>query len=150
MIFYREIRECLKLDPEHKDCFPFYKKLKKIAKLIEEAERAQESGDSENCVDKANKVLKLETSVENVRFTAFQLLCKCYTSTIEVDLAIKNCGAAVDLQKNVDTLCDRAEAYLAADQFDDGKKCNSFLKLQIFTCFESNLFNFGNILELLF
>ena len=21
----REIRECLKLDPDHKDCFPFYK-----------------------------------------------------------------------------------------------------------------------------
>ena len=26
MIFFsREIRECLKLDPDHKECFPFYK-----------------------------------------------------------------------------------------------------------------------------
>ena len=23
--FFREIRECLKLDPDHKECFPFYK-----------------------------------------------------------------------------------------------------------------------------
>lgn len=22
---FREIRECLKLDPDHKECFPFYK-----------------------------------------------------------------------------------------------------------------------------
>merc|ERR1719361_1262152 len=28
-----EIRECLKLDPEHKDCYPFYKTLKKVAKF---------------------------------------------------------------------------------------------------------------------
>lgn len=26
----KSIRECLKLDPEHKRCFPFYKKIKKV------------------------------------------------------------------------------------------------------------------------
>lgn len=26
----KSIRECLKLDPEHKNCFPFYKKIKKV------------------------------------------------------------------------------------------------------------------------
>lgn len=25
IFFFREIRECLKLDPDHKECFPFYK-----------------------------------------------------------------------------------------------------------------------------
>ena len=28
-----EIRECLKLDPEHKDCYPLYKKLKKVVNI---------------------------------------------------------------------------------------------------------------------
>jgi DnaJ family protein C protein 3 len=40
-----EIRECLKLDPEHKDCYPFYKKLKKVAKFISAAQEAQNSQD---------------------------------------------------------------------------------------------------------
>merc|ERR1711971_1477859 len=30
----QQVRECLKLDPEHKDCYPFYKKVKKVAKFI--------------------------------------------------------------------------------------------------------------------
>jgi DnaJ family protein C protein 3 len=34
----KSIRECLKLDPEHKDCFPFYKKIKKVEKFLTEAE----------------------------------------------------------------------------------------------------------------
>ncbi|KAJ1357317.1 hypothetical protein KIN20_015443, partial [Parelaphostrongylus tenuis] len=28
-----QIRECLKLNPDHKECFPFYKKIKKLAKM---------------------------------------------------------------------------------------------------------------------
>jgi DnaJ family protein C protein 3 len=30
----REIRECLRLDPDHKTCFPFYKKVKKLDKQL--------------------------------------------------------------------------------------------------------------------
>lgn len=30
----KSIRECLKLDPDHKECFPFYKKVKKIEKFL--------------------------------------------------------------------------------------------------------------------
>ncbi len=29
-----EVRECLRLDPEHKECYPFYKKIKKVAKFV--------------------------------------------------------------------------------------------------------------------
>jgi len=33
-----EVRECLRLDPEHKHCYPLYKKLKKVAKFLTEAQ----------------------------------------------------------------------------------------------------------------
>lgn len=117
----REIRECLKLDPEHSDCFPFYKKLKKVAKFLEDAENASESNDLEGCVDKANRVLKLEPAIDNVRVSALRLLCKCHTASSESELAIKNCKAVVEIQRDPETLCDRAEAYLTEDQFDDGE-----------------------------
>ena len=35
-----EIRECLKLDPDHKDCHPLYKSLKKVAKHVGKAQEA--------------------------------------------------------------------------------------------------------------
>ena len=61
----QQIRECLKLDPEHKDCYPFYKKVKKVVKFLTSAQEAQTSQDWEECVTAANKVLKNEPKVSN-------------------------------------------------------------------------------------
>jgi DnaJ family protein C protein 3 len=57
----KEIRECLKLDPEHKYCFPLYKKLKKLDKLITDAERSGQNQDYGECVDDIKKVRYLIT-----------------------------------------------------------------------------------------
>ena len=61
----QQIRECLKLDPEHKDCYPFYKKVKKVVKFLTSAQEAQTSQDWEECVTAANKVLKNEPKVSD-------------------------------------------------------------------------------------
>lgn len=53
---YREIRECLRLDPEHKDCFPHYKLVKKVDKLIGDAQEDVNNKDYQACIDSANKV----------------------------------------------------------------------------------------------
>lgn len=53
---FREIRECLKLDPEHKDCFPHYKKVKKVEKQLNDAQEALQANNYKRCVDMANKV----------------------------------------------------------------------------------------------
>ena len=58
-----EIRECLKLDPEHKDCYPMYKKVKKVAKFLVGAKEAREGEDWESCVSNAQKALKNEPKV---------------------------------------------------------------------------------------
>lgn len=54
--FSREIRECLKLDPEHKDCFPHYKRVKKVDKLIVDCHVAIEERRFEDCIESAIKV----------------------------------------------------------------------------------------------
>lgn len=118
---FREIRECLKLDPEHKQCFPHYKKVKKIAKFITDAEAASESKDYESCIESSNKVLKNEPNNQNVRFLATQLLCRCYLGHGDATLAIESCGEALDIQRDSSLFCDRADAYIAAEQYDDGR-----------------------------
>lgn len=54
----REIRECLKLDPEHKHCFPLYKKLKKLDKLMQDANAEGEKEEFAECVTDIKKVIQ--------------------------------------------------------------------------------------------
>lgn len=117
---FREIRECLKLDPDHSKCFAFYKKVKKIAKLLGDAQSSEDARDYDRCIESAQTVLKLEPNVANVRFIVHQLLCKCYTGNSEPSQAIKNCQEALKIRKEPGVYCDSAEAYLAAEMFDDG------------------------------
>ena len=51
-----EVRECLRLDPDHKDCFTLYKKLKKVAKFVVAAREARNSEEWDDCKDAAKKV----------------------------------------------------------------------------------------------
>ena len=51
-----EVRECLRLDPDHKDCFTLYKKLKKVAKFVVAAREARNSEDWDECKEAAQKV----------------------------------------------------------------------------------------------
>lgn len=61
----------MKLDPEHKDCHPLYKKAKKVTKFILSAKEASQEQSWEECIDSANKVLKNEPTIENIRFHAY-------------------------------------------------------------------------------
>nr|XP_031830911.1 dnaJ homolog subfamily C member 3 [Nomia melanderi] len=115
----KEIRECLKLDPEHSKCFSFYKKVKKIAQLLANAENSEEAKNYDKCIVSAQSVLKLEPNIGNVRFLAQHLLCKCYTGDLQPGEAIKNCKEALKIRKEPGVYCDSAEAYLASEMFDD-------------------------------
>ncbi|XP_029661744.1 dnaJ homolog subfamily C member 3 [Formica exsecta] len=115
----KEIRECLKLDPDHKECFPFYKKIRKIYKLLEDARTAlEDTKDYDACINSAERVLKQELN-ENVQFTVYHYLCKCYTGISDATHAINNCQKALQIRREPDVICDSAEAYLAGEMFDD-------------------------------
>lgn len=92
-----------------------------MAKLLTDSNEYENERDYASCIDSAQSVLKLEPQVANVRFIAHQHLCKCYTGNSEPSQAIKNCHEALKIRKEAAVYCDRAEAYLAAEMFDDGK-----------------------------
>ena len=70
------IRECLKLDPEHKDCYPFYKKVKKVAKFLIAAQEAQNNQDWQECIDASQKILKNEPKVSKLNKKYFNFATK--------------------------------------------------------------------------
>nr|CAH7761669.1 unnamed protein product [Callosobruchus chinensis] len=115
----KSIRECLKLDPEHKDCFPFYKKIKKVEKFIVDAEQALEVKDYAECVESANKILKNEKEVGNIIYEAKRLLCSCYSNDEQTSEAIAACSDALKFNEDPNVYCDRAEAYLQSELYDD-------------------------------
>jgi len=117
-----EIRECLKLDPDHKDCLPLYKKAKKVAKFLTSAKEASQEQSWDECKDMANKVLKNEPTIENIRFHAYDRLCHCELKSGETGEARKACSEAIRINDEPRLYCDRAEAYLAEDMFIEAVK----------------------------
>lgn len=115
----KEIRECLKLDPEHKLCFPFYKKLKKVDKLLLDCEEQSQARNYLGCVESANKVLRVEDQVTLVVFEARRWLCSCYAKEEQYTEALTACAGALELQRDARVLCDRGDALLGLDMFDD-------------------------------
>lgn len=115
----KEIRECLKLDPEHKDCFPFYKKLRKVEKSLSNAETAKEEKRFADCITSAESVLNQEKEEDMVIFEANRLLCGCLSQNEEYTKAISKCNQALNVMKVAQILCDRADAYIGAEMYDD-------------------------------
>ncbi len=72
-----QVRECLKLNPDHKLCFPHYKKVKKMAKMREQLTEMAEHKQWMECLEKAEQILKAEPAVENLRLDVMRYTCKC-------------------------------------------------------------------------
>lgn len=117
----KEIRECLKLDPEHSDCFPFYKKIKKVEKSLSSAQEYLEEKAYEDCISAAERTLKHENEIPMILFSAKQLSCTCHVKAGQYNQALSVCADALKLHKDPSVLCDRAEAYLETEMYDDGK-----------------------------
>ena len=115
----KEIRECLKLDPEHKDCFPLYKKIKKVDKGLVDAQQFLDENQFADCIKSTEKVLKAENQVQMIMFSAKQLACSCLVKDGQFTQAIRTCREALDLYKDPNVLCDRAEALLESEMYDD-------------------------------
>merc|ERR1711872_165284 len=73
----------------------------------------------EECVDAANKVLKNEPTVENIRFHAHDRLCFCHLKEGNTMDSKKSCTEAIRIDDQPRLYCERAEAYLAEDMFDE-------------------------------
>lgn len=115
----KEIRECLKLDPEHHQCFPFYKKIRKVEKGLTSAEQAKEKKNYAECIESAEISLKHEKEEQMVIFEARSLLCHCLMRDEQYAKALSHCNEALDVRNDAQIYCDRAEAYLGSEMYDD-------------------------------
>lgn len=118
----REIRECLKLDPEHKECFPHYKKVKKVDKLLVHIEEAIRDQDWADCVRHAKSIHRTESDEPMISYLANEKLCHCHLHADESEEAMAACNEALGLFKEPNVLCDRAEVYLANEMYDDAMR----------------------------
>ncbi|KJH45683.1 tetratricopeptide repeat protein [Dictyocaulus viviparus] len=116
-----QIRECLKLNPDHKECFPFYKKVKKLAKMRESLIEAKGRKDWMLCLEKGQQILKFENQLTPIQMEAFRHMCKCNTELGHISEAIQQCTEVLKNSdpSDVDVLCDRADAYLIDERYDE-------------------------------
>lgn len=113
------IRECLKLDPDHKDCFSHYKKVKKLAAQLRSIQELIGQGSFDECVDKGKAALRTEPDVPQIVQHVKGRLCHCHSKAGHTREAVDSCSDALRLNpEDTRALCDRAEAYLADGQYD--------------------------------
>uniref|UniRef100_G3WIW0 DnaJ homolog subfamily C member 3 n=1 Tax=Sarcophilus harrisii TaxID=9305 RepID=G3WIW0_SARHA len=115
-----EVRECLKLDQDHKRCFTHYKQVKKLNKLIESAEELIREGRYEDAVSKYESVMKTEPNTPIYTIRSKERICHCFSKDEKPVEAIKACSEVLQLEPaNVNALKDRAEAYLIEEMYDE-------------------------------
>ncbi|KAK1341983.1 hypothetical protein QTO34_016735 [Cnephaeus nilssonii] len=74
-----EVRECLKLDQDHKRCFAHYKQVKKLNKLIESAEELIRDGRYTDATSKYESVMKTEPSISEYTIRSKERICHCFS-----------------------------------------------------------------------
>ncbi|EMP29739.1 DnaJ like protein subfamily C member 3, partial [Chelonia mydas] len=115
-----EVRECLKLDQDHKLCFSHYKQVKKLNKQIESAEELIREGRYTDAINKYESVMKTEPKVPIYTPRAKERICHCFSKNEQAAEAIKVCTEVLLLEPaNVNALKDRAEAYLLEDRYEE-------------------------------
>ena len=102
--YYSQVKECLKLDPDHKECFPFYKKVKKLVKQLQAAQDSSNSENWDDCVNKARKILETESKVYNFLHTAKSHICHCQAKVGRFFLLFQERTLVKGLGKFVKTL----------------------------------------------
>lgn len=116
----REIRECLKLDPEHKDCFAFYKKLKKLNKQFGAAQDLINGASYSDAIRKLEQALNTEPEHHFYVVKAKTQICHCHRMSGDVEKTLDSCSEVLKFdENNVDALCDRAEGYILNDMHQE-------------------------------
>ncbi|CAF1577532.1 unnamed protein product [Rotaria sp. Silwood1] len=117
------IRECLKLDPDHKECHTHYIKVKKLAKQLEIIHDAISQSNWNDCIEKARQILKLSSDSSSSIFVyrAHSSLCTCMSrGKFPAIDTIKLCTEVLDTYHTTDAeiLISRAEAYILNENYE--------------------------------
>ena len=76
---YSEVRECLKLDADHKLCHDHYKKVKKLVQQLKALNDIINDQRWADCLSKVDQMLKVENEVDAFVQKANGHLCHCHS-----------------------------------------------------------------------
>ncbi|KAG9471731.1 hypothetical protein GDO78_023233 [Eleutherodactylus coqui] len=114
-----QVRECLKLDQDDKDCHSHYKQVKKLSRQLESAEELVRNQRYEAAVEKFESAMKTEPNVELYRKRAKERICHCLSKSQHTEAAIKMCTEALQRDpQNPQVLKDRAEVYILSEEYE--------------------------------
>lgn len=67
------------------------------------------------------QILKEEQEELQIRFIGYDKLCQCEGKAGDSKEAIRNCNEALKISEEARIYCDRAEAHILNEDFDDGE-----------------------------
>lgn len=129
------VRECLKLDPDHKSCMEFYKPTKKLNNHIQNMLGSRESKDYEDCYNQGKNALKvLKSPAEQLPliYSIKSVMCHCLSGAGEYKDGLEICDQALEsaqqggiegiaIEKS-DIICDKADLLADRDNYADALK----------------------------
>jgi len=114
-----QIRECLKLDQDHKECHKHYKHVKKLVKLLQDSQKYMDKENYKDAIFKLKAALKIESRNHKFLASIKEKMCTSYVKQQSGKDAIQACTETIELEpSNAMAYCDRAEAYLLEDNLD--------------------------------
>ncbi|XP_041926221.1 dnaJ homolog subfamily C member 3b [Alosa sapidissima] len=114
-----QVRECLKLDQDDKECFAHYKQVKKLSKQMDSAEELILEQRFQEAADKYELVMKTEPTVQFYTSKAKERICHCLVQIKRSREAVDACTEAHQLDpQNLHILRDRAEAYIQLQDYE--------------------------------
>jgi len=135
------VRECLKLDPDHKSCMDFYKPTKKLNNHIQNMISSKESKDNDGCYVQGKNALKILSNSPEQKpliFSIQSVMCRCLSRAGDIAEGLKICNSALEnsadggiegiaLDKS-DLICDKAD--LLADKEDYTEALKAYQEAQ--------------------
>lgn len=129
------VRECLKLDPDHKSCMEFYKPTKKLNNHIKNMLSSKESNDNDDCHiqgKNALKILKNDPAQLPLTYSILSVMCHCLSRAGDHADGLKTCDRALDSSADggiegiaidkPDVICDKADLMADKEDFAEALK----------------------------
>jgi len=85
-----EVRQCLKLDQEHKQCKAHYKHVKKINKTFMKGKQFMGDSDWTEAIKRFEKVLTMEPNIPNLTVEMKLKICECFMKNGEHENAVSS------------------------------------------------------------
>lgn len=129
------VRECLKLDPDHKSCMDFYKPTKKLNNHIRNMLDHKESRDNDDCYTQgknALKILKDDPAQMPLIYSILSVMCHCLSHAGDHVEGVKVCNEALDKSdeggiegiaiEKADVICDKADLLAEKEDYSEALK----------------------------